>query len=432
MKHFWLLYFLLISNYSLFAQEDLDQFLLKNNNDFFAETYEHKLFDSNFFNSQYIFFGAAQGFSTTHEADETLFQSLYSKGFHYYIAEIDLIKSERLNEYFQKGDEQILNHDIFRSWIADTSIMASKAAFEKFQHFKDFYQSGNHFEIIGISPVQNYIEAEEYLTLLSYESLDLQNLDEYKLLKQALFKEDESKAKRSASQLLALITQGDKFYKSKIANYLKDKELKELKVLLYNLSLGKDENAEQEMKMLIYYQKLYSLNSKKFYGFLNAKLVTQTGYDNRESFTQLLQQQSKTKITSIMSFYTDAVMTLPYKGELRSAIPIDIAMQMGQGFPAFEGNQKYLPMFFSNNRNSPILNKVEYIEKLEQYSEPLHTRIFKLTGPNSPFQHSKIFAEITGKAGHVLSNSNNVTTQAFQYIVLFKNAQPALPLDLKQ
>lgn len=421
--------FALVAFSSIYAQSELKDFLSKNHNDFKSEMNSNQLLDDEFYTNQYIFLGETHGFANPQEVDFELFKTLNQKAdFKYYIAEVDDAKAWMLNNYLNNGDEKWLQK-VFKSWAKDTAQWSNQEYYNKYKQLHQLQKElpkNKKFQFIGVDQPQDYEVSNEYLNHFSGKL----NSGEIKTLIQKLSSDlisgNSAEIINSAKATLDFIHKNEK----KVSSALKN-DFNSFQNFLKNLSTI-DENRDKAMFLnLENHIASNKLESEKMYGFMGIYHVMQASYNSGEPFVHLLKKKlNKAKITSLVGFYADSNMMMPYSGQMKMMIPGEYAAQLWQAYPDFGKSKKYLPVPFSNNQSNPVMEKVDQIESLETLSAENSATIFKLSGKNSPFNAVNTFAEVKGMMGITLTNPEDKTTNAFQYLILFRNAQPATPLDL--
>lgn len=413
------------------AQSPIDSFIKNNHSDFFKELETRKLLDQGFFNSQYIFFGEIHGFAKPQEADIALIKMLNKEAsVKYYIAEVDDVKAWMLNNYLSDGDETWLKK-VFKSWVRDTAQWGNREYYDKFIKLRDYQKTlPEHLKIkvVGIDQIQDYSLVPEYLDAIAKDK----KTGDYKASIDAIINSsaanNEKELKEKAGALLLALSKDDKKAKKAFKDIYPA-----FKLHIQNLTYTGDHRDSAMCSNLMNYTKVYGLENAKMYGFLGMFHCLQARYNADEPFAYLLKQQlkDKSRITSIIGFYNDATIMVPYTAQMKAYIPQAYAEMLYQGFPEFAKTKKYLPLPYSNNEDNPMMEKISSIEVLEQYSKPKSTELFKLTGDHSPFNSGKTFAEVKGGMGLTMSNQQDHTTDAFQYLVLFRNIPPATPLKME-
>ncbi len=410
------------------AQSELNDFLSKNHNDFKSEMNSNQLLDDEFFSNQYIFLGETHGFANPQQVDFELFQSLNQKAnFKYYIAEVDDAKAWMLNNYIKEGNEDWLKK-VFISWVKDTAQWANQEYFDKYKKLHQLQKTlpkNQKFTFIGVDQPQDYAVSNEYLNHFS----DKLNTGEIKTLVQKLSSDltsgNSAEIIHSSKTILDFINKNEK----QVSSALKE-NFTPFQNFLKSLSRIYENRDKAMFLNLENYISANKLESEKMYGFLGVFHVMQASYNSGEPFVHLLKKKfNKAKITSLIGFYTDATMMMPYNGQMKMMIPAEFAGQLWQAYPEFGKTQKYLPIPFSNNQSNPVMEKVEHIEYLEALSAENSATLFKFSSKNSPFNTKNTFAEVKGAMGITLTNPEDKTTDAFQYLILFRNAQPATPLE---
>ncbi|MFN0257392.1 hypothetical protein [Pedobacter ureilyticus] len=404
--------------------QTLETYLTQNHSKFDGN-FSKKLFDNSFYDSQFIFLGETHGFADPQQADLSLIKHLNKvNNLKYYIAEVDATKAWLLNNFFADGDEKWLKL-VFRSWVSDTAQWANAEYKNKYRQIYEYQKSLSNdkkLTLIGIDAVQDWTIIPLYINHLT-ENNDVQ------IYKNHLIALSDTLILKQNGKSIA-----EAFLKDLLKNEQKAKQIlktnyRPLKLLLENIA----DNSDREKSMLNNlnrYISAYELGKSKMYGFLGMYHCLQSSYNGGAPFAFQLKQQlgNSAAIKSIIGFYVNGQMMVPYNAMMQQVIPAQYAQMLWQANPAFAKSKKYLPVPYSNNQDSPVMQKVDKIELLEKYAESAAT-IFKLNGDKSPFSNSKTFGEVKGPMGVQLSNAKDHTTDAFQYLLLFKAAKAATPLD---
>lgn len=112
-------------------------------------------FDQDFYDSNVFLLGENHGFAEVQNIDFELFKHLNQKiGIRYYIAEMDSIRSKRLNQYL---NDSIKNNSLLRSIVVDIEKripqQSSKQLFEKWEKIYDYNKTlsySDKIEVLGI------------------------------------------------------------------------------------------------------------------------------------------------------------------------------------------------------------------------------------------------------------------------------------------
>ncbi len=420
----WLLSIIFMS-IGVWAQTGLDAYLKDNNSELSSELQSGKLTEGDFSESQYILLGEVHGFADVQDVDMALLKLLNSKyQLKHYIAEVDDAKAWLLNKYLATGDESLL-HSVFRSWERDTAQWANLPYFSKYQKLYEYQKQllpNQKVTVVGIDQPQDYNIVKQYLAFLNQAFKGQAFQPEIDQLNKAI---NEEKKAAIAQAAVALLAQIDK-EKSKGARAW-GSNYRPLLLLLNNLSSTNKTRDSVMFDNLQRYINTYQLQHAKMYGFLGFFHCLQASYNQSSPFAYLLKKTMKAKVTSIVSYYKDGLIMMPYNAQMKQMIPAAVATQFWSQYPAFSKSQKYLPLPYSNDQSNPMMEKMDQMESLARLSLPSSVYLFKLNRDNSPFQTQKTFAEVKGIMGLRLSDAASNTTDAFQYILLFRNPQAASP-----
>lgn len=417
------LLFILLLQLPVFSQKDVLPFLKKNNGEFYAELQKSALLDAGFSANRYIFLGEIHGFAEPQQVDLALFKRLNSRdSFNYYIAEIDDAKAWLLNEYLATGNELLLE-DVFYSWKQDTAQWSNKQYFEKFRELHAYQQSlpaQKKFTVVGVDQPQDLIITLRYFKLLFTKTSLF--VDEVRQLEKALEEQSLPLIEQTAKILLDRISsEKDASQQVYGINYVK------IALLLNNLqgiNQSRDFSMYQNLKN---YVAAYELETKKMYGFLGMFHCLQTSYNNVTPFAQLVRMNMSEQTCTILGYYTDGFIMMPYIGQMKQMLLAAVVDQMKGSHPDFAHTDRYVALPYSNSQSNPFMEKVAEIEKLEQLANPSSVHLFRLTGKDSPFNKQSTYAQVNGAMGLQLTNKNDATTKAFQYILLIRNVNPASP-----
>jgi len=408
--------------------EDIETYIRKQHGPFYEEIQKSRLLSKDLLNSRFIFMGEIHGFAGAQAADLALLKMLNLKvSLRYYLVETDDAKAWMLNNYLADGNEVWLKQ-VFRSWQQDTAQWANKEYYEKFtelRHWQQKLPEHKKIRVIGIDQPQDLPIYAQYLRAIN-DSAQHKNMFRNDLEQLAVLLETgtpKASEKQSAELLQRLNSE------EKNAQIVFHSFYNPLLLLLENLSRT---DTPRDQAMFLNLQRhigLQKLEKEKMYGFLGLFHCLQTSYNNVKPFACLLKEYYKEEqIRSIACFYTDGQMMVPYIAQMQNMMPAEMVSMLRQMNPGFAGNDKYLPIPYSCSSSNPVMEKVEHTEILEKYSAPNTAELFRLNAKNSPFLHTRTYAELKGSWGMTLSNPDDVTCNAFQYLLLFRNAKPANPL----
>lgn len=414
------LFFIIFIHTTCIAQNpDFKQYLSKNNEVLNLEA-ESKInmFNTEFYKNSVFLFGENHGASEPHKVDLMLFKQLYREAnVRYYIAEIDAAKAWMLNKYLEDGNENWLKK-IFKSWVNESAQWANKSNHAKYQRLREFYLSlpaKKRFKIIGIDTVQDYdLLKESFRSLIPTKVKD-------EALKDLITMIDtvSQKGRKALGAKAREISTNQKSYSADLQYFIKS--LGCLGAGMYRDSIM--------YRNFDNYVSINQLTNQKFYGFLGFFHCLQAGYEKIRPFAAQLQLNKtafSNQIISLQMFALNTQVLLPYNEQLKKMMPVSYVEKLRKDNPDFPYSEKYVPYELSND--SPMM-KASGIEYFKENSTPNSITIFNLNTAESPFKTTKTIAEITGFQTIKFTNPNTVTTDAFQYVILFRNAKAGLPLE---
>ena len=426
MRKVGLLLVMMYISMSTFSQTSLENYLKENNSELNSELKSGKLTGADFNGSQYVLLGEVHGFSDVQDVDLELLKVLSNRyQFRHYIAEMDDAKAWLLNKYLSTGDESLL-HNIFKSRERDTAQWANLPYFNKFKKLYEYQRqlpANKKIVVVGIDQPHDYSIVKEYLAFLTQSVKGQQFGAQVEKLSNAIDERNKSAIQASATDLLKNINNE----KDKGARALGSNR-QPILLLLNNLSaIGKTRDGVM-FDNLERYINAYHLQKAKMYGFLGFFHCLQASYNQNSPFAYLLKKTMKNaKVTSIVCYYKDGMIMMPYNAQMKQMIPVTVAAQFWNQYPDFASSKKYIPLPYSNDQSNPMMEKMDRMESLVELTKPSSVYLFKLNGVNSPFRTQKTFAEVKGIMGLKLSDSSNSTTDAFQYLLLFRNPLAAPP-----
>jgi hypothetical protein len=390
-----------------------------------------QLFDAAFFASQLFLFGENHGSAVPLATDLLLFKQLHQKaGVRYYMAEVDDTKAWMLNNYLQTGNEQWLKK-VFASWIADTLQWASKENEARYRGLRSFYQqlpAKDKFTILGIDLVQDYSLLKEQVHF--YRSG--KNAAAVKLLTDSLAAITDTITYPYRKQLgaycrrlLQNINTNNKPYRQALGSNFTAFRHTVASFSFLGAGMYRDSVMYRNFKSLA---DKYPLAGKKLYGFLGYYHTLQISYDGRLPFAAHLQAGTPLsgKIVSIQMQAINCGSMLPYMAQLRQMMPASFVNKLRQDNPYFPVSEKYIPYNLSND---DAMMKVAGINNLKAVSAPNTATLFRLSNTGSPYHSSRQLMETTGFQTLKPTSAATFTTQAFQYVLLYRNSPAVLPAE---
>jgi uncharacterized iron-regulated protein len=420
-----LILLLLIAQFS-FSQTNFEAYLKANKHEIKSDTDKFEIFDSEFYKNQIFLFGENHGSSNPHDIDFLLFKHLHkTEKIRHYIAEVDPTKAWMLNNYLKDGNENWLVK-IFKSWKNEGAQWANKSNWEKYKKLHQFYISlptDEKFTIIGIDVIQDYSLLTEYIK----ESFN-NKISKIDLINQFVTTSDTVNYKNrkimgSLARKIELDMQTNNLYK---------KELKEnftnFKLFIKNAGYVGNKMFRDSIMFRTFddVAQLTALKNKKMYGFLGFYHCLQTSYEKSFPFASYLKNnKTYNGVVSLQMLALNCKVLLPYNDQIKKIMPAAYAEQLRKDNPDFPITDKYIPFELSND--NPMM-QVDGIDDLRTNSNENATTIFKLNAKNTPFFSSKKLAEVTGFQSMKITNLDNITLDAFQYVILFRNSPAGIPI----
>lgn len=388
---------------------------------------QFQFLDNNFYNHQVFLFGENHGSSQPHILDVELFKHLYYKEkVRHYIAEVDVIKAWMLNQYLQDGDEQWLTK-VFKSWKAESAQWASENNWNKYKKLRAFYKSlpkKQQFTIVGIDVIQDYSLVNEYLKNLFKSNIS-------KLSDAKSFVEIADTIQYNNRRILGVLARKiasdlpvNPLYKKTLKKNYTDFEIFIQSAGYVGNGMYRDSIMFRTFDDIVTKKKI---QGAKMYGFLGFYHTLQVSYDGRNPFAASVKKFSAIKnIMSLQMLAIDSKVMLPYNDELKKMMPATYVAQLRKENPDFPSTEKYIPYDLSNDKS---MMKVDGIDILKKLTTANTVSFIQLDGNASPYLTNKKLAEVSGFQSIKITDKKNVTTDAFQYVVLFRNSAAAIPLQ---
>ncbi len=408
------------------GQINNNEYLLNNKNSYEVKN-EFQFLENEFLNNQLFLFGENHGAAQPHEIDFELFKALYKKAnVRHYIAEFDPIKAWMLNNFLEDGNIKWLKN-VFKSFIADGLQWANESNMEKYKKLLQFYKTlpkKEKFTIIGIDAIQDYSLVNDYFKYL-YKNKNSKIDEINKLISIA---DTIQYTNRKTLAILARKINTD----SLLVNLLK-KELKakfsSFELFLKNAGYVANKMSRDSIMFKTFEDIVLSknLSDKKMYGFLGFFHTLQTSYEKTNPFGAILKNTSLIKkIVSFQMLAIDCKVLLPFNEQIKAMMPPAYVTKLRKDNPGFPKTEKYIPYSLSNDNS---LMKVDGIEELKKITTEKSITFFKLNSSNSPYNNGKKLAEVTGFQTLKMTNLQDVTTDAFQYVILFRNSDYGVPIQ---
>jgi hypothetical protein len=389
-------------------------------------------FDKSVFDNSLFLFGENHGAANPQAVDMLLFKQFYKQaGVRYYIAEIDMVKAWMLNNYLKDGNEQWLQK-IFKSWVADTLQWANRSNYLKFQQLRQFYKSlppKDKFIVLGVDVVQDYSLLREYGSHLlknkTYKKLQYA-LDSLLTLTDTIQYSNRKVLGEFARRLLPKLLAEKEGLQKAFATSTPAMLHYVTGLSFISAGMYRDSIMYRNFESIV---EKYKLQKSKLYGFLGFYHCLQTGYDKSMPFAALLQHNGSVfagKTISIQMFALQSKTLLPYVGQLKQMMPEAYVSKLRSENADFINSKKYVPYDLSNDAQMMYVNG---IANLKQVTASNTTTLFRLTAPGSPFLTNKLLGEVSGFQSIKFTKSESKTTDAFQYVILFRDSKAGVPIE---
>jgi hypothetical protein len=386
------------------------------------------IFDNEFYNNQFFLLGESHGFKLPQLIDFALLKHLNNKaGVTTYVAEIDMSEAYFFNQYLQTGNE-IFIKKVFSNWNKDTAQWANQEAYDK---LKKIYQlnkilpAAKRIKYLGVDKIQYIDLVNEYLQVLLKTKPGAKNVyaDSLALLAAQNFS-DTKKYAAFAKRMLADNAQQKQFYKVYGKNY------SQVMHVIHNLSYllkgyGRDSVMFLNLSAL---STQLQLQKQKLYGMFGFYHTLQSSYEKSMPFAALVKKSSLVfnKIVSLNFYTLESKCMIPLVSQLRGMMPKSFIDQNYAQNPGFPKTYQYMPMQWSNDNQMANVAGINDVKKITQ---PNTVTIFKLNGEGSPYHHSLQLAQVSGFQPIKVTDTNTVTTQCFQYMILLRGSEPSTPLQ---
>ena len=419
--------FLLFSTFT-FSQTDVATYLSKNKNAIqLNDAEKFNFLTPDFYDNQIYLFGENHGSSQPHDIDFLLFKHLYQKqNVRHYIAEVDQIKAWMLNNFLKDGNENWLTK-VFKSWKAEGAQWANQSNWNKYKKLHAFYKSlsqNEKFEIIGIDVIQDYSLVNDYFKyFLNNKASKNETVVKFIAISDTIQYGNRKILGELARKIGTDINVNDQ-YKNELKDNFSDFEFFIKNAGYIGNKMFRDSIMYRTYDDIVVGK---NLKDKKMYGFLGFYHTLQVKYDGRNPFATCLKQHSKqNKVVSLQMLALNSKVLLPYNEQLRKLMPANYVAQLRKENPDFPVTEKYIPYELSND--NPMM-KVDGIEELKNLTAENSVTFFKLNDSNSPYAKGKKLAEVTGFQTLKMTNENDATTMAFQFVVLFRNSPAGMPIQ---
>lgn len=423
-----LILFIVFQSFSSLSQSSDSTYLSTHTHEVELDGKEQFLFfDKNFYSQQLFLFGENHGSAQPHVLDVELFKHLYFKEkVRHYLAEVDVIKAWMLNQYLQDGDERWLTK-VFKSWKAESAQWASEDNWNKYKKLRIFYQTlpkQQRFTIVGIDVIQDYSLVNEYLSNLFKSNIS-------KLTDAKIFVEIADTIQYNNKRILGVLARKiatdfntNPLYKKTLKKNFSDFEIFINSAGYVGNGMYRDSIMFRIFDDIVTKKKM---QGAKMYGFLGFYHTLQISYEGRNTFAACVKKFSSIKnVMSLQMLAIDSKVMLPYNDELKKMMPATYITQLRKENPDFAATEKYIPYDLSNDKS---MMKVDGIEVLKKTTTANTVCFIQLNGNTSPYNSNKKLGEVSGFQTIKMTDKTNVTTDAFQYVVLFRNSPAAKPLQ---
>jgi hypothetical protein len=400
------------SSYSNYLQQHHEKISIDGNNKF-------DIFDEAFYQNQVFLVSESHGYYKPHEVDLELFKQINKvNGVHHYLAEIDFSQAYYLNKYLTTGNEDLLKA-IYQYWYNTKAQWGCKAGFEKWKKMFAYNQTlsaDKKIIILGLDEAQdlnmNVRLLNGLLNAAGYKSGSDKKLDSIRLFGNINLDKDSARRAftRYARKLDTIIGNSIHKYKKIFTS-----SFFSFSYIIHNIAskMGREAKIFENFNTL-YTQ--YKLADEKFYGFWGRFHAMQDSINHDMPFAGMLRNSTlplKNKIVSIPVFCTESSSMIP-----TGFLP-PIAQQKGT---------VYSKVNMVNDDS--YIYQVKGIKALKNLADNSTISIFKLTGAASPYFNGLNLVESTSgmdKNFEWNGNKNTATTNYFQYAIVVRNSDWAIP-----
>ncbi len=358
-------------------------------------------------NSQIILLGEMHGYKEPQKIDFALLKYLNkTKGFRYYLAELDYFETYYFNKFLEKGNDSLLMI-VFSVWDEQISQWANKDFLGKIKQIRELNQSlpdDKKIQFLGVDQIQSSIILKSYMIELlkevSYKEGTNPVLDT--LLYLARFPNKNLKQIKAFAPILQSdFNNNSVFYKNLFVERYFD-----FAYMIKNLlvkSVNRDSIINENFKLLMNQN---HLENEKFYGLWGYYHINQNEINGEMPLAQLLKNTYTVSSIAIVTSKSENMCP-------STSLPRFIRVE-GKKF----GSTKAV-------NNDGFLFSTKGINNLKKVSQSNTSTLFKLNGLNSPYNKGLLLCKTKGKfgGGIIPTNKKASTIDYFQYIILVRDSR---------
>ncbi|MEO6820810.1 MAG: hypothetical protein ABI266_03760 [Ginsengibacter sp.] len=422
-KHllFLILFVVLFFRSPVFAQENNYTKYLQQNQSTISIDSDNNLsiFDDAFYKNQVFLVSESHGYYKPQEVDFALFKQINKKtGVRYYLAEIDFSQAYYLNQYLNTGDESLLKR-IYQYWYKIEAQWGCKAGFAKWQKMYSYNKTlpaGKKIIVLGLDETQdvnmNVKLLNELIKKTGYKKSTNRQLDSMAFFAATNFVNDSASLPfiQYAGRLDSIIHKNPGEYEKLLKSAFFS-----VNYIIHNIASKKGRESKLFENFTTFYNQ-YNLADEKIYGFMGRFHAMQDSINKVMPFAGMLKNSKfplKDKIISIPIFCIQSSAMIP-----TNYLPA-IAQQAGTVFSKV-----------NMVNDDSYVYQVNGIKLFESFVPENAITIFKLNGESSPFNEGLNLVESTStmdKSFEWFGNKNAATTSYFQYAVIARNSDWAVP-----
>ncbi len=376
------------------------------------------IFDEAFYNNQVFFVSESHGYAKPHQLDAELFMQINKKnGVRYYIAEVDFSQAFYLNKYLNTGNEEFLKA-IYQHWYNEKAQWGNKTGFEKWKTLYKYNQTlakNKKIIVIGLDEAQDLNMNEKLLaeiaTEVKYKSSSSIMIDSLLAFSNTDLSKDTLKLyKKFVRRLVVDVTAKETVYKNIFKNRFFD-----FQFITNNIASKKGREDKIFYNFNIFYNE-YKLTNEKMYGFWGRFHAMQDSINGGMSFSAMLKKSDLPLAKKIISIPV-------YCLESASMLPTQFLPPMAQQKGTIYSKSDMV-------NDDSFVYKVEGIKAVSKFVGKNENVIFKLVGSESPYNKGLQLVESSSqfdKTFNWLGNKLAATTDYFQYVIVVRNSDWAVP-----
>ena len=429
------------------AQKEIKPFLAKNHEKVDLKNPEFQSFDADFYDHDIFFFGFMHGSATPQVLDYELLVHLHEHGVRYYAPEVGYSGAFFLNQYLETGNESFLDYVIDNGYRAPQDVsMEFKEKWQKIYRFNQKQKNEDKIQILGTDGGRPNIR---HIAMLAPENTTgISVIDSLQYFKNP----DKEKPNFSVYSGKHFFNNGkswrDFFDEQPIASirrqffemYEKDPQLilknfgENAKELKYMMTLY--EEAEGKRREPVIFENFKKMVIPKVQA--GAKVYSNYGYfhvlqdkiNGGKPIAHLLKEE-------LNGFQVKVVSIL---GIMANSEVLD-GQKMKKGKKFYAKGYKFHELDYSDYKNSKrwdgdgfMMHNVG-VKTLKQLCKGQDVSLFKLIGPQSPFDQEmyfinfKTYRESLLRKGRWETTPGAVTTDYIQYLFFIQNSAPNTPFE---